>query len=526
MGATFTVHSPTALVSYAVLGGEMGENLKLLVVEDDPADFLLLQRELRQQEPGATLLWVSRLDDLSAALDQGGWDAVLSDYHVPGMDFLATLEGIKRRSPMLPVILVSGTVGEEEAVEFVRQGAWDFVLKNRLARLSSVIRRSVREAREHRARLAAEEALRQSEALLDAFFRASPVGMVLLDTDFRHLRVNDAMAAVTGLPRERLFGHTVAESVPGGLAQEILAMLEGIVATRQSVLNAEMSGPDPRNPAERRNWLVSHFPILDGDGRVVAIGGIINEISERKRAEEALGKSEKRAQELLAENRALTQRTFKLLERERRHLARELHDELGQWLTAIQAEAESLRTGSARDAKTLDSAQAIGESAAEVSAVIRRMVGELRPALLDSLGLPDSLRELLFQWRKHHAGVACELILEGRADDLETLGETLNITVYRILQECLTNVAKHAQASRVKVALRRAGTGEGSALRLSLENDGKGLSPGASNRGMGLLGMRERVASLGGDFQVLSPPGGGVRVEVRLPIQNRLREDE
>ncbi len=506
----------------------MGENLKLLVVEEQAADFLLLQRELRQQEPDATLLWVTRLDDLATALDQGGWDAVLSDYHVPGMDFLATLERIKRCSPMLPVILVSGMVGEEEAVEFVKQGAWDFVLKNRLGRLSAVIRRSVREARERSARLAAEEALHRSEAQLDAFFRASPVGMVLLDTDFRHLRVNDAMADVTGIPRDMLLGHTVAESVPGGVATGLLAMLRRVVATRQPVLNAELSGPDPRNPAESRNWLLSHFPILDGEGRVVALGGVINEIGERKRAEEALRKSERRAKELLAENRALTQRTFKLLEQERRHLARELHDELGQWLTAIQAEAESLRMGecAARDAKTLASAQAIGESAAEVSAVIRRMVGELRPALLDTLGLPDSLRELVFQWQKHHAGVVCDLMLEGRGDDLETLGETLNITAYRIVQECLTNVAKHAQASRVKVLLRRTHAGEDSALHLSLENDGKAFSPASRGRGMGLLGMRERVASLGGAFEVLSPPGGGVRVEARLPIQNRMPEDE
>ncbi|MDD5297140.1 MAG: PAS domain-containing protein [Rhodocyclaceae bacterium] len=502
----------------------MSDTLRLLVIEDEAADFLLMQRELRRQEPEASLTWVSRQDHLCAALDAGGWDVILSDYSVPGMDFLQTLKLITSRRPMVPVILVSGTIGEEEAVELLKQGAWDFVLKSRLSRLSTVIRRSLREAREHQARIAAEEALSQREALLNAFFSASPVGMVVLDTDFRHLRINDALARIIGAPTESHLGRTVGEVVPV-LAPELLAMLESIVLTGQPILNVEMSGELPSASGMLRHWLISHFPILDGAGGVAAIGGVVTEISERKRVEETLKKSEQRAQALLAENRRLTQRTFKLLEQERRHLARELHDELGQWLAAIQAEAESLRLGrsTGQDAQALASAQAISESAAEVNRVIRRLVGELRPALLDSLGLADSLRDMVSQWQKHRPGVRCELFLE---DGLEGMGESLNITAYRIVQEGLTNVAKHAQASRVRISLRRVTDEQGAALILFLENDGKPLSPGDAHRGMGLLGMRERAAAVGGEFDLSSPPGGGVRIEARLPIANRPQEDE
>ena len=498
----------------------MNDKLKLLVIEDDESDFLLLEYQLRRQEPAASWSRVDTVEGLCAALEEGGWDVVLSDYQVPGVNFLETLERVRRHDPTLPVILVSGSVGEDEAADLIRQGAWDFVLKRRLGRLSTVIQRNLREAREHKARLAAEEALRQRDAMLEAFFQASPLGMVVLDTEFRHVRANEALAEITGVPLEKHFGRTVRELVPG-LASEVESMLEAIVLTRQPLLNVEISGEIPPVPSMQRRWLASHFPIFDGAGKVVALGGIVNEISERIRAEEAIRTSEKRAQALLNENRRLTRRTFKLLEQERRHLARELHDELGQWLTAIQAEAESLRMGhcGALGSPARASVQAISESAAEVNAVIRRLVSELRPALLDSLGLSDSLRELISHWKKHQPGVCCELVLEGEFEDM---GEAINITAYRIVQEGLTNIAKHAQANKVSIALRRADEESGSVLALTLENDGKPLVPDASHRGMGLLGMRERAAALGGEFSLSVPPSGGVRIDVRLPIVKRL----
>jgi PAS domain S-box-containing protein len=501
----------------------MNDTLKLLVIEGDESDFRLLAYQLRQQEPEAICFRVSTEEGLCAALEEGGWDAILSDYPVPGVDFLETLGRVRRFDPALPVILVSGSVGEDEAAEWVRQGAWDFVAKSRLSCLSSAIRRSLREAREHQARLAAEDALRQRDALLEAFFRASPVGMAVLDTDFRHMQANGALAEITGAPLAAHLGRTVRELVPG-LAPKIEAMLEAVVLTRQPLLNVEMSNDIQASQGMQRHWLVSHFPIFDAAGKVVALGGVVNEISERKRAEEALRKSEHRARDLLAENRRLTQRTFKLLEQERRHLARELHDELGQWLTAIQTEAESLHMG-AHSAATLAGAQAISESATEVNAVIRRLVSELRPALLDTLGLPDSLRELISQWKKHQPGVRCELLLEGELDgDLESMGEALNITAYRIVQEGLTNIAKHAQAGKVIITLRRAAGEPGTAgvLCLSLENDGMPLLPDAKSRGMGLLGMRERAAALGGEFSLSSLSTGGARIDVMLPIARRL----
>lgn len=139
----------------------MSNPLKILIIEDEPADFLLLERHLRQQGLLADCLRV----DNDAALDAAllvEWDMVLSDYNVPGMDFRKTLQRLQAQCPDVPVVLVSGSVGEETAVELLRLGLSDFLLKASLARLPSAIRRSLDEASERRARLAAETALRES----------------------------------------------------------------------------------------------------------------------------------------------------------------------------------------------------------------------------------------------------------------------------------------------------------------------------------------------------------------------------
>ena len=134
--------------------------LNCLVVEDDPVDFQILEHHLRQAAPGGHCHQVERLADFQAALAQGGWDVVLSDYKVPGLDLQETLACLQANYPELPLILVSGTIGEERAVEMLKLGVTDVVLKNNLRRLIPAIERSLHDAAGRRARLAAEERYR------------------------------------------------------------------------------------------------------------------------------------------------------------------------------------------------------------------------------------------------------------------------------------------------------------------------------------------------------------------------------
>ncbi len=208
----------------------------------------------------------------------------------------------------------------------------------------------------------------------------------------------------------------------------------------------------------------------------------------------------------------LSRRLITLQEEERRGIARELHDELGQYFSAIKVDAISIgrALGPASDADApRRSAQAIVKAADHMHAIARGMLQRLRPAGLDELGLAACLQDLAETWEQRH-GVECAFLPSG---ELGELPEAVAITAYRIVQECLSNVARHAGATRATVRLAR-GAG---ALVLSVEDDGRGLRAGAG-MGLGLPGMRERAAALGGSLVVDASPTGGVRVGASLPL--------
>jgi len=216
----------------------------------------------------------------------------------------------------------------------------------------------------------------------------------------------------------------------------------------------------------------------------------------------------------LEENRRLAQRSMQVQEEERRNLARELHDELGQSLNAIKVDAVTIRDRSAALPEIHRSALSIIEVSSQVYDVVRSLMQRLRPVALDELGLRSAVQYSVEQWQRRHAGVRCAFKAEGELDDLD---EQTNITLYRLVQECLTNVAKHANATQVSVSMARAAH----ELRFSFRDNGKGFDPSQRRRGLGLVGLRERVEALAGHFELDSAPGRGVLVKAVIPAKGK-----
>jgi two-component system, NarL family, sensor histidine kinase UhpB len=220
---------------------------------------------------------------------------------------------------------------------------------------------------------------------------------------------------------------------------------------------------------------------------------------------------------VLAENRELTQENLRIQEVERKHLARELHDELGQYLNAIKLDAVSICESRASNSEfSTNASLAIIRSVDHVHAAVSGMIGRLRPVGLDELGLAAAIEHCVDQWRQRLPDTRFLLSIDGRFDDLS---ESLTLTVYRLIQEGLTNVYKHAAAGRVGVTLHRgeAPTGGTDELQLTVADDGCGMEPSARVSRFGLSGMRERVEMAGGTFALESAPGRGLKFEARLP---------
>lgn len=207
------------------------------------------------------------------------------------------------------------------------------------------------------------------------------------------------------------------------------------------------------------------------------------------------------AERQLEENRQLTQLIQKHIEDERRSLARELHDELGQYVTAIKTFAVAIANKTKERAPDVEaSAQTIVAAANHIYDGMHNIIRQLRPGSLDNLGLSETLRDLINSYQKQNPDLNIELSLSG---ELNKLGENININVFRIVQESINNVIKHAEAKHIQVNLHGNAHGD---LELTIRDDGKGMEIAHVDQTnhFGLLGMRERVQGLHGQFNVIS----------------------
>jgi len=225
----------------------------------------------------------------------------------------------------------------------------------------------------------------------------------------------------------------------------------------------------------------------------------------------------------LTNNRRLAQQYVRLQEAERKSLARELHDELGQYLNVIKLDAVCLRDARPLDASVFrQRALAIVVNCDHIHAALAALLRQLRPVGLDDLGLGAALEHCVDTWRPRLSDVKLDLTVVGEFADLD---ETLKLTAYRVIQESLSNIAKHAGARQVRLQLDRTRSGSNGPdlIRITVTDDGAGANPDAHTRGLGLIGMRERVAALGGRLEISSAPGRGFELKAQIPVDSNVQ---
>lgn len=213
-------------------------------------------------------------------------------------------------------------------------------------------------------------------------------------------------------------------------------------------------------------------------------------------------------------NHQLTQQIIRLQEDERKNIAHDLHDEIGQHLTAINIDASViLKTDKISIAQ--ESAMAISTVTMQMMEIVRAMLQRLRPAMIDELGLCASLHELIETWRQRNRGINVSINISSQ---IGHLNQTIAITAYRIVQESLTNISKHANARLVTIKIEPVSD----YLKILVKDNGHGFDKQFTSQGFGLAGMRERVEGLGGLFLLTSNLGSGVLVDVNLPMNIKI----
>jgi signal transduction histidine kinase len=358
----------------------VARELRILLLEDNAPHAELVEHFLRDSGLTFRLTRVETRESFLDELEHRPPDMILSDYALPSFDGYTALALAKEKVPNIPFIFVTGTMGEEVAIETLKSGATDYVLKTRLARLGPAVQRALRES------------------------------------------------------------------------------------------------------ADRR---------------------------ERQRAEEKLRRS-------LEQLRALTTYLQYVREEERTRIAREVHDELGQALTGLKLDMSWLLTkvGKNRTPVT-EKVKTMVEHIDETIQTVRRIATELRPGILDSLGLVAAIE---WQANEFQSRTKVPCHVETNVAD-QTWDQDFSTVFFRIFQETLTNIIRHAKATRVDVRLAE----EEGKLVLTVKDNGRGITEEdiANTRSIGLVGMRERAGLIGGELTIQGAPGQGTTVTLRVPLRRK-----
>jgi PAS domain S-box-containing protein len=348
--------------------------------------------------------------------------------------------------------------------------------------------------------LAALQALAHPEQLVAAFFDASTVGLAVCDDQLRIQVINETLANMNGLPSEAHLGKSIRDILGQG-ADVIEPKLKRVLKTGRPAVNVEVTLKLPTR-AEAGHWIANFFPIRDSRGRVAQVGSIVVEVTEQKNLAKSL--------------QALTRKLLRAQDEEQRRIARDLHDSINQYHAAVKMNLLKLRRNGIDQARRAELLAQSIELLDHCMAETRTISYLLHPPLLDEMGFASATRWYVKGFAQR-SGIGVDLNLPSELDRLPGAIET---GLFRILQEALTNVHRHARAAHVQVDIVRS-NGE---IILQVRDDGLGihqatlerLRDNAATTGVGLASMNERVRELCGILEVESERGTTVRV--RVPV--------
>lgn len=488
----------------------MSKRLDILLLEDVASDAELLKFELRKAGIDFTIRLVDTREDFLQELTTRAPDVILADYSLPSFDGLTALALAQEREPETPFIFVSGAMGEEVAVDSLKKGATDYVLKQRLARLGAAVERALEEGEVRRQRQQAQELLRESEERFRTLFQTAGSCIGVIDPEGKILEINQEALRMTGWSREEVLGRSFLElHIPEDYHAVVKADMAKVLAG-QETRGIEIPLKLRHGGEHQFIWNVNR--LLGKSGEVLGVIAVGQDITERKRAEEELRESERQL-------RVLASQILTAQEEERKRISRELHDELGQSLTVLKL---SLRNANRHLSEPPEVKEELGHLALyldETIEKVRRLSRALSPAILEDLGLAPALKHLVGEFSKHY-----EISHDFDLEDLDHLfPKEAQIIIFRIFQESLNNIAKHARAGKVHLAIRKFD----GAVRLEVEDDGQGfevariLSTSSLEKGLGLGALNERAKMLGGSLKIDSQRGRGTRIVCAIPVDRK-----
>jgi PAS domain S-box-containing protein len=435
-------------------------------------------------------------DFFSEASRHYAGEAVFPDFFRKGYCKDISYQYIKKNGEPM-AILLSAIAERDEAGRIVRSLAVSIDVTER-QRAEEALKEAQAELSRYAQDL--ERQVRKRTREIASIFKYTPAVVFLKDAAGHYLLINPRFEELFGLNLEDAKGKTDHELFPKEVADQLRRHDRQVLSQAQpSQVEEQVYHKDGV-----RTYLSVKFPLFDEFGLVSGLCGISADITTIKAAQEQL--------------KRLSGSIMTSQENERTLLARELHDELGQLLTVLSMDCTWLQERLAgADPKAAERALAMGRLIDRTIEEVRSLAVRLRPGVLDRLGLVDALEWFTNDFEKR-SGITCAF----EHNQVPGINDKVATAAYRIAQEALTNVVRHAQASCVNVVLQ----GQNGFLSLSVSDNGRGFNPAelSGPEGLGLLGMRERASLVGGELEVNSVIGSGTQVYFKVPLESSRKE--
>lgn len=485
------------------------KSTKVLILEHDPNDIELLQYELKKGGLDIECTIVETGDAFRDALTGFNPDIILSDYSLPAFDGIRAFQLKQQLCSDVPFIIVSGTIGEENAVDLIKNGVTDYVLKDKLFTVIPKIQRALKEAYERLEKERAEQNLRKSERRLAEAQVITKIGSWEISENGELIACSDFMYTMLGLqPGDRLSYQVFLSYVHPDDKYKVTKARDMAVDTgaSESVVFRIVTPQGEEKHVEGRGALRK-----DTSGN--SFIGTCQDITEKVKAEQQLqAYSEQIVRERVEHQRKLVRASIEGQEKERAEIGRELHDNINQILAVTKAYVDAaLHEDDKREELLQRSLKNLDAAIQE----IRRISKSLVPPAIDKNGLIDSVNDLIDTIRVVNPFT---INFSYEKEKLSNLSEQQQLALYRIVQEQFNNIIKHAEATRVLVEL----TGNNNLVNLSIQDDGKGFDPKAKRQGVGLSNMLSRIELFDGKLEVITSKGAGCTLNVLLPKEFKM----
>lgn len=473
----------------------METHLKILILEDNPSDAELLERFLKKEIAGCSFRLATNKESFTNALEIFIPDVILSDHSLPQFDSGAALKLARSRFPNIPFILVTGTVSEEYAVNIIKAGADDYILKDRIKRLPAAIAAILQKKK-------SEKSIRHSEAIRKLIMNSALDAIICINTNGEIIVWTPQAEKVFGWKENEMIDKKLVETViPQHYRERHIRGFSRYLQTGEGrILNTVIEITALNRAGEQFPIELLIIPIKDNGSEFFC--AFVRDITERKKLEAQLLEHQK------DEQLKITATALEAQEKERNAIAEELHDSVNQILVGTKLILSMIKDDSGHARSLITTSIKYIQDAIDEN---RKLAHALVTPDLDTENLVEQIGRLC---KNMLAITGITVVVDTSGYDDSVLDQKRKIAIYRILQEQCTNIVKYAGAAKVSISL----SSSDKKFRMTIADDGVGMEADKGSAGIGLRNINSRLSIYKGSVNIITSPGNGFRLDIEMPL--------